>query len=92
MAGLVASLLPVQDAVVGADLLLQAGLVAHQRIVVAALLVDVAAHLAQLRLQLTDHRAQVLQLDVVPVLGVAQRVLQSSFLWKTTIQILRAPN
>ena len=77
---------------VGADLLLQAGLVAHQRIVVAALLVDVAAHLAQLRLQLTDHRAQVLQLDVVPVLGVAQRVLQSSFLWKTTIQTLRAPN
>lgn len=80
MAGLVASLLPVQDAVVGADLLLQARLVAHQRVVVAALLVDVAAHLAQLRLQLAHHGAQVLQLDVMPVPGVAQRVLQSSFL------------
>lgn len=80
LCGLEAALLSVQDAVVHADLLLQTLLVAHQRVVVAALLFDLATYVSQLRLQLGHHRAQVLQLHVVPVLGIPEGVLQTSFL------------
>lgn len=55
LCGLEAALLSIQDAVVHADLLLETLLVAHQRVVVAALLFDLATYIGQLRLQLGHH-------------------------------------
>lgn len=52
------------------------------------LLLSLSLHLPELRLQPADHRAQVLQLRVMPVLGVLQGILQASVLQKRE----RGPN
>lgn len=67
---------------VGRHIPLQLALVSQQMLARLLLLLRLRAHLPELRLQPADHRAQVLQLDVVPVLGVVQGVLQASFLQK----------
>ena len=74
------ALLAVQQRVVGGHVPLQLAFVRQQVLPGLQLLLGLRAHLPELRLQPADHRAQVLQLDVVPVFGVVQRVLQASFL------------
>lgn len=72
--------LPVQQGVVGGHVPLQLAPASQQVLPSPQLLLGVGARLPELRLQPADHRAQALQLQVVPVPGVLQGVLQASFL------------
>lgn len=77
------ALLPVQQGVVGRHVLLQLALAGQQMRALLLLLLRLRADLAELRLQPADHSAQVLELHVMPVLGIVQGVLQASFLQKS---------
>lgn len=74
------TLLPIQNSMICPDLHLEFHLVAKQRLVVTALLLNIGFNVGELGLQLPNYRAQVLQLNVVPVLGVIQGVFQTTFL------------
>ena len=74
------ALLAVQQCVVGRHVPLQLAFVRQQVLPGLQLLLRLRAHLPELRLQPADHRSQVLQLDVMPVLGIVQGVLQASLL------------
>ena len=74
------TLFPIQDSMIGPNFKFKFHLVAKQRLIVTALLLNVGPHVTELGLQLPDDRAQVLQLNVMPVLGIIQGILQASFL------------
>lgn len=54
--------------------------VVEQCLIVTLLLLDISTHISELRLQLPNDRAQVLKLNIMPVLCIIQGVLQASFL------------
>lgn len=72
--------LAVQQAAVGLDLQLQAGLGIQQPLVVGVLALGVGAHLEQLLLQAADELLHLRQLAAVVALHFRQRVLQGFLL------------
>lgn len=72
--------LPVQQAAVGLNLQLQAGLDIQQALVVHVLALCIRAHLEQLCLQVADELLHLGQLRAVIALGFGQRVFQGFLL------------
>ena len=81
------ALLPVQNSVVCSDLQLQPLLIVEESLIVAPLLLDLPTYIRKLGLQLPNDRTQILQLNVMPVLGIIQGVLQAPFLHEREVTV-----